>query len=228
MIPLAITAIFSTDYTKEITLMALYEEQNAKKPGVEDDFDPSMHLIPLMSVAPFINVALTLGDEKPLTPRIHIPVTFGEDEKGTSTLVAVTTDGRISFFPTTIDELTRRIQARINERFPGGKTTTGQTVAQYVAVGVMYGEPGKGAHFILEVWGWLEPMGELDHLFSALNSLGGRRVGDKHWKAVEKELSSEPVRKWINALIQFLKQEIGWTAFVRACLDKALDTQQDL
>ena len=201
-------ATLSTDQRRGVALKPDSKTPEVKKPDAEKpeargDFDPSMHLLPL-------------------APDTNMPVISGEDAKGKATLIAVTTDGRISQFPSDPKVFPRMIHDRIRERFPGGKDTSGNKIAQYVAVGVMYGEPGKEAAFVFEVWGWKEGFGELDYLYSALYSLLGTRVGDEHWKAVERELSGEPVRKWINALIEFLKKELDWPHFVAKNLDNAI------
>jgi hypothetical protein len=200
-----IISIESPARKEELILMCPFDDRTPKKPGVEHNFDPSMHIFPL-------------------APAINVPVMLGTDEQGTGTLVALTTDGRISFFPAKLDQTKQKIHRRIGERFPSGKDTTGQIVNQYVCVGVVYGaRDAKQARFIFEVWGFKDPFKELEHLFSALYSIGGRTVGDKHYKAIEADLSSEPVRSWINALIAFLKEQIGWADYVR----KALDTEPE-
>ena len=181
--------------------MGLFDKGTTKTPRVEDNFDPSMHIFPL-------------------APAINVPVMLGTDEQGTGTLVAVTADGRISFFPAKLDQTKQKIQRRIAERFSGGKDTTGQIVNQYVRVGVVYGDrDAKQARFIFEVWGFKGPFKELKHLFPTLYSIGGRTVGDKQYKTIKANLSAEPIRSWINALIAFLKEQIGWVDYVRKSFD---------
>jgi len=175
----------------------------------EADFDPSLHIIPL-------------------DPHSKTPVILGALD---ATLVAVTADGRISFFPVegqtvffglqraqTIPLITA-IQDRIKQRFPKNKDIYGNKVSQYLAVGVMYGQPGSYAKFIFEIWGVCKPFKELEHLYSTLHSLGGTTVGDDHYTAVQKYLSSEPVSRWINELIRFLKEQLDWSNYVRQSLE---------
>lgn len=155
---------------------------------------PSMHLIPLNT-------------------HTKLPVIFeGDNER---TLAAVTTNGRISFFPAE-STLEQRILARIEERYPQEHYSE---ICTYVCVGVMLKSMQKDeAAFILEVWGFWEPMQELEHLYYALNSLGGRTVGDEYWIGIENYLSSEPVRSWVNALIDFLLKELNWKDYVDQAL----------
>jgi len=151
---------------------------------------PSMHIIPL-------------------NPHTKLPVVFeGESER---ILAAVTTDGRISFFPAE-SVLESKILDRIGERYPEERYSEVHT---YVCVGVMLKSmKEERASFIFEVWGFWEPMQELEHLYYTLNSLGGRTVGDEYWIGVEKYLADEPVRTWINSLIEFLQQELNWKDYV--------------
>jgi len=99
----------------------------------KDDFDPSLHIIPL-------------------DPQTRTPVLLVGDAKDDNTLVAVTDNGRISFFPIEADAvlldgekigrtfpLVQAISARIDERFPNEKDVKGNRVNQFLAVGVMYG-----------------------------------------------------------------------------------------
>jgi hypothetical protein len=180
---------------------------------IQEDFNPSMHIIPL--------------DRENRSPVILT----GEPESD-NTLVAITDNGRISFFPIEAEAvymdgerigrtfpLLQDISNRIEERFPHEQDMYGNHVDQFLAVGVMYGRKGKEVKFIFEVWGFLEHFGELDVIYSKLNSLHGTTVGDKEYTEIEKYLSGEPVRNWLNQLIAFLKAELGWSNHVRQALD---------
>jgi len=188
----------------------------------EADFDPSLHIIPL-------------------DPRNKIPaMMFGEKDEF-DTLLAITDNGRISALPIDVDtvlveeqrivksvSIADAILARINERFPNDKDIYGNPVSQYLAVGVVIGNKDQSsAKFIFEVWGFRERFGELDDLYDKLLSLGGTKVGDEHYAAIEKYISSESVGGWINQLIVFLKEQLNWSTYVRQALDETTPNKED-
>jgi hypothetical protein len=181
------------------------------------DFDPSLHIIPL-------------------DPQNRTPVMFFSSKDEPGTLVAITDNGRISFFPIEADTvfadrertvknipLATAILDRIAQRFPNDKDTLGNKVIHYLAVGVMYGNKEQGwAKFIFEVWGFRERFAELDKLYDDLFSLGGTAIGDSHYTEIEKYLSSDPVKEWTNQLISFLKEQLNWSEYVRQSLDEII------
>ena len=180
------------------------------------DFDPSLHIIPL-------------------DPHNKTPVMFFGSKDKPGTLVAITDNGRISFFPIEANTiladqervvknipLATAIHDRIEQRFPNDKDIFGDKVSQYLAVGVMYGNKDQGwAKFIFAVWGFRERFAELDNLYESLLSLGGTEVGDSHYTEIEKYLSSDPVKEWINQLISFLKEQLNWSEYVRQSLGES-------
>ncbi len=189
------------------------KELEMKKDASEEDFDPSMHIIPL---------------EK----ETRSPVILAGEAENDNTLVAITENGRISFFPIEAEAvymdgerigrtfpLLQDIAKRIEQRFPHGQDSHGNQVNQFLAVGVMYGSIGKEVRFIFEVWGFLEHFGELDVIHSKLNSLHGTTVGGAEYREVEEYLSSDPVSNWVNQLIAFLKGELSWADYVRQALE---------
>jgi hypothetical protein len=117
--------------------------------------------------------------------------------------------------------LTRAIHERINVRFPKNKDINGNTVKQYLVAAVMYGKEKEHAAFIFEVWGFLESFKELEDLYSKLLSLGGCKVGDERYIAIQEYFYSDPVKRWINELISFLKQQLDWSNYVRKSIDLA-------
>ncbi|MDD5701196.1 MAG: hypothetical protein PHU23_04010 [Dehalococcoidales bacterium] len=186
-----------------------------------DDFDPTMHIIPLNA-------------------QTRAPVMVVGDTENDNTLVAVSDNGRISFLPVEAEivyldnerigrtfPIQQALSNRIAERFPNGKDINGNQVNQFLAVGVMFGIKGKEARFIFEVWGFLEHFGELDVIYSKLDSLHGITVGGKEYTEVESFLSSEPVSKWINQLIAFLKEQLDWPNYVRRALEAKISDDKD-
>jgi hypothetical protein len=186
-----------------------------------DDFDPTMHIIPLNA-------------------QTRTPVMLVGDSENDSTLVAVSDNGRISFFPVEAEivylenerigrtfPLLQALSNRIDERFPNGKDIHGNQVNQFLAVGVMYGIKGKEAKFIFEVWGFLEHFGELDVIYSKLDSLHGITVGGREYTETENYLSSEPVSNWVNQLIAFLKEQLDWSNYVRQSLEAKISDDKD-
>lgn len=188
------------------------EKMNDKTP--KDDFDPSLHIVPL--------------DLQTRTPIVMA----GKDIED-NTLVAITDNGRISFFPVEAETvflngerigrtfpLVQDISKRIDEQFPNNKDREGNLVKQYLAVCVMYGSKERGWYkFIYKVWGFLDYSRELDVLYSKLYSIQGLKVGSKEYKDIENYLYSEPVRSWVNRLIAALKEKLDWSNYVRGELD---------
>lgn len=117
--------------------------------------------------------------------------------------------------------LVNSIHERINTRFPKNKDIYGNSVRQYLVAAVMYGKEAEKAAFIFEVWGFREPVKELDNLYENLLSLGGCKEGDDRYTAIQEYFYSEPVRLWINELISFLKQQLDWPNYVRQSIDSA-------
>jgi hypothetical protein len=175
---------------------------------MDNEFDPSMHIIPL--------------NEK------HEPV-FSFDENEDVILFAFTENGRITCFPIESEKFSKwgrtiigckflnTINDRIKERFPKNKDINGNKVNQYLLAAVMYGDEGKAA-FIFEVWGFTEVFPELDDLFKNLKSLLGHRVGDDHWNAVNEYFTSLQISQWINELILFLKEQLNWSDYVKTAI----------
>jgi hypothetical protein len=181
----------------------------------EKAFDPSLHVLPL-------------------EPKTNTPVLLLGEEGGG--VFGITTDGRISFFPVEsetvflgkertgkIIPLVTKIHERIANRFPKNKDIYGNSLRQYVVAAVMYGKESESAVFIFEVWGFLELWKELEVLYENLLSLGGCKVGDERYNAVQQYFYSEPVKVWINNLIGFLKQQLDWSNYVRKRIDLTLE-----
>jgi hypothetical protein len=185
----------------------------------EKEFDPSLHILPL-------------------DPETNAPVYLLGEKANDSVVVGFTTDGRISFFPVETETffvgrnsvgktvpLTRSIGERINIRFPKNKDIYGNSVRQYLVAAVMYGKESERAAFIFEVWGFREPFRELEILYENLLSIGGCKVGDERYTTIQEYFSSEPVKAWINELISFLKQQLGWSNYVRNSIDSVFYNQ---
>ncbi len=159
------------------------------------------------------------------------PQCSGGEDKGDEnigTLIAITTNGRISYFPAKwdivliggehkgyINSLELAIKNRMDERFPNGKDSTGRKIKQYLLACVMYGDE-KDSRFVFEIVGFQDQLKELETLYKTLHSLLGTTVGDEYYHKVEKYLSSE--KGWINRLIDSLKEQ-GWTDYVRESSD---------
>ena len=182
---------------------------------METEFDPSLHVLLL-------------------EPKTNIPVLLLSEKESDSSVVAFTTDGRISFFPVETETvlvgekrvgktvpLIRSIHERINTRFPKNKDIYGNIIKQYLVAAVMYGKEKEHAAFIFEVWGFLESFKELEDLYCKLLSLGGCKVGDEKYTAIQEYFYSDPVKRWINELISFLKQQLDWSNYVRRSIDLA-------
>jgi len=208
--------LFQNKPYDEIDRIIIKEVINKDLSRQNDNFDPTLHIIPLH-------------------PEHKIPVILeGDNEK--YSLFAITDDGRISAFPIgeeslTIDikeigkssKIVNGILARIEERFPHDRDIYGNIVSQYVAVGVMYGRQEEGwMQFIYEVWGFLERFGELDYLYDMLLSISGTKIGDENYRAIEEQLASESVSHWVNELIKYLKEQLNWSEFVKKSIDKSI------
>ncbi len=68
--------------------------------------------------------------------------------------------------------------------------------------------------------GFWEHIRELDELYNILSSFGGKKVGDKYWNQVAQKLATDPIKTWINTLIDFLKKELNWKDYVHRFLDE--------
>ena len=182
--------------------------------AIKDNFEPSLHIVPLDKQG-------------------HIPLMWlGEDEgdENIGTFVAITSNGRISAFPAKwdivliggehkgyISSFELAIKNRMDERFPKGKDSAGRKIKQYLLACVMYGDE-KESKFIFEIVGFQDRSKELEYLYKTFYSLRGTTVGDEHWHNVENYLSNEPVKGWVNRLINSLKEQ-GWADYVRQSLD---------
>jgi hypothetical protein len=189
--------------------------KNMKHKVSKDDFDPSLHIVPLNKQG-------------------HLPLMWLGEDKGDEnigTFMAITSGGRISAFPAKwdivliggenkgyISALELAIKNRINEQFPKGKDSAGRKVKQYLLACVMYGDE-KEEKLIFEIVGFQDRSKELESLYKTLHSLLGTTVGGELWRGVENDLSSEPLRSWINNLITSLKSQ-GWAEYVRERLDE--------
>ena len=60
-------------------------------------------------------------------------------------------------------------------------------------------------------------MPELEQIYDLLTGL--RKVGDKHWIEVEKLLSTEPRKSWINGVIEIWKEKLNWAEYVNQALE---------
>lgn len=183
----------------------------------EKQFDPSLHVLPL--------------NPKSNTPFLF----FNEGEEG-GTVVGFTTDGRISFLPISAETVLigkdkfgkiipfiTSIHERINTRFPNNKDIYGNKVKQYLVAAVVYTMENGQAAFIFEVWGFTEAFKEIEVLYHQLTSLGGCKIGDKQHIAIQEYFYSDPVKRWINELISYLKQELDWANYVRESIDHIPD-----
>ena len=186
-----------------------------KDESPKDSLNPSLHIVPL--------------DRKGHLPLIWLDKDGGDENIGT--FVAITTDGRISGFPAKyemvsigdqhrgyISSLELTIKNRMDDRFPKGKITGGGKITQYLLTCVMYGDE-KEEKLIFEVVGFQDQSKELEKIYDMLHSLRGTTIGDTDWRNVETYISSEPVRSWINRLIDSLKEQ-GWAEYVRTQLER--------
>ncbi len=208
--------LFQNKPYDEIDRIIIKEVINKNLSRQSDNFDPTLHIIPLH-------------------PEHKIPVILKVNNEKYN-LFAITDNGRISAFPVGEESLiidveeigksskvANEILARIEERFPHDKDIYGNTVTQYVAVGVMYGRQEEGwMQFIYEVWGFLERFGELDYLYNMLLSIGGTKIGGEDYRAIEEQLASEPISHWVNELIKYLKEQLDWPRFVQKSIDKSI------
>jgi hypothetical protein len=178
-------------------------------------FDPSMHIVPIDrdGILPF----KILGDDS---------------AKTNGTFFTITDNGRISAFPATWQKLLiggkyegytclfeRVIKAFIDKNYSEGKTSTGKKIKQYLMTCVMYQTPTNNK-IIFDVIGFPDKSKKIEYLHKALKSLDeSKQVGDTHWREVESQLSTEPIRSWVNELIKQLKEQ-GWADFVRESLEE--------
>jgi len=121
-----------------------------------------------------------------------------------------------------INETELETSASMKAQFPNGKTSSGKRIKQYVLGCVMYNSQDMSrSQVISEVSGLTDNSKELDTLYKTIRSLGGTTVGDEAWRSVESELSSEPMRSWINRFTITLKEQ-GWTDYVKKQLDEGI------
>lgn len=183
----------------------------------EKEFDPSLHVLPLK-------------------PKSNTPFLFINEGEESGTVVGFTTDGRISFLPIPTETvligkdkfgkiipLITSIHERINSRFPHNKDIYGNKVKQYLVAAIVYIMENGQAAFIFEVWGSTEAFKELEALYDQLASLGRCKIGDRQHTTIQEYFYSDPVKRWINELISFLKQQLDWTNYVRESIDSALE-----
>jgi hypothetical protein len=134
-------------------------------------------------------------------------------------LPAITTGGRISFLPIGSEEDLPRLQYKFRERIEGRypkKKYTNICIYVCAALVLTMLSNGKSPGFIFEVWGFTEPMPELEQIYYLLGQIGQNM--DKNRSKVETYLGSEPIKSWVNELISFLKEEMKWNEYVsRAC-----------
>jgi hypothetical protein len=72
---------------------------------------------------------------------------------------------------------------------------------------------------IFDVIGFPDKSKNIEYLYKIFKSLyKSQQIGDMHWRKVESQLSTEPMRSWINELIKQLKEQ-GWADFVREGLE---------
>ncbi len=153
----------------------------------------------------------------PLNPKTKEPILYRV--KNTLTLPAITTDGRLSYLIGT-SNLVKEIHNRINERFPK-KQYSG--VQSYVMCAVMLRPPGEPkAALIFEICGFWEHVRELDDLYHTLYSIGDFRVGDAGYNQIVQYLANDPVKTWINTLIDFLRAELHWEDYVQKAFERLL------
>lgn len=168
------------------------------KLGRVKDKDYSMHLLAINSKAKVILGAFEIVEEgldsvpEVIIPGIHVP--------------AITTNGRLSFLPIGDSDNFIRIQdtfhERIEERYP--KESWPDVCTYVCAAVVLAAGNGKSIRFIFEVWGFTEPMPELEQIYRLLAEMGTNMEKDR--TEVERFLSSKPVKSYVNALIDFLKK----------------------
>jgi hypothetical protein len=166
--------------------------------------DYSMHLLSVDSKAKVILGAFAIDEisdtvSETIMPGIHLP--------------AITTNGRVSFLPIGTEEdfvrIQRQFRERIKERYPKERWPD---VCTYVCAAVVLAGGAESIGVIFEVWGFTEPMPELEQIYSLLADVGAKMERDR--TEVENFLSSKPIKSWVNALIEFLKQQTNWTEYV--------------
>ncbi|MBN1161736.1 MAG: hypothetical protein JXA17_07315 [Dehalococcoidales bacterium] len=181
----------------------------------EENFDPSMHIVPI--------------DKDGILP---FKVLGKDDDKTNGTFFAVTENGRISAFPAKWERVLiggkyeaytclfeRVIKSYIDKNYPGGKNSTGKNIKQYLMTCVAYSFETY-SKIIFDVVGFPDKSKNIKYLHKALKSLyKSQQFGDTHWKTVEAQLSAEPMVIWINEMIKALKER-GWADFVREGLEQ--------
>lgn len=178
-----------------------------------NDFDPTLHIIPL-------------NEEK--SPII---LTFDSGDNSDS-LVAITDNGRISYIPLDYeivyldkDRIGRthpfvsRIMKQFEDRYPNNKDDQGKDLKQYIVVCVMYGEQGKEAKLIYDILASSDYSNNLAVIYSTLESIQGTVVGGKDYNNIQRFLQRSDVSLWINNFIISLKEQLDWSNYVRRALD---------
>ncbi|MHB8085961.1 MAG: hypothetical protein ACYDHZ_09045 [Dehalococcoidia bacterium] len=158
--------------------------------------DPSMHIVPL-------------------NYSTKEPVLYYVENK--LNLPAIAAGGRLSWLSAP-DNLTPAIHTRIQERYPPREYNG---VQSYVMCAVDIGQLDvKQKALIFDVWGFWEHFKEVDELYNTLYSLGSRKVGDVNWNQSLQYISSDPIMKWIDTLILFLKGQLNWRDYVHKALEQ--------
>jgi hypothetical protein len=156
--------------------------------------DPLMHIIPL-------------------NPRSKEPVLLYIENK--LNIPAITTNGRLSYLNGT-NNLIQAVHSRIKERYP---QTQFAGVQSYVMCAVtMYRTDINQAKLIFEIWGFWDHMKELDALYNAIDSLGNGKVGNSNYNQCIQYFANDPVKTWVNSLIDFLKEALNWKDYVHQSL----------
>jgi hypothetical protein len=171
------------------------------------DKDYSMHLLAIDSKTKVILGAFeVVGERLDGVPLVRVP--------------AVTTNGRFSFLPLGARADFIRIQdafrGRIEERYPKESCPD---VCTYVCAAMVLVAGLESVRFIFEVWGFTEPMPELEQIYRLL--AGANPGQGKDRTEVERFLSSKPVKSYVNALIDFLKKEMNWARYVSQAVSYA-------
>lgn len=150
------------------------------------------------------------------------PYAVHEENSSTSVLPAVTTNGRISFLYAGSTEYYERILQDVHNRV----LNLPKDSASYICLGVsVTGKSPSESLLIYEVLGSPTPVPELGQIYLLLTNL--RTVGDDNWIKTEKYLQSEPVRSWINGVIEIWKRGLNWTQLVQSALESQIKGRVD-
>lgn len=149
----------------------------------------------------------------PLNPHTNLPLGVCVRDTSSIALPAITTDGRLSLLPAGNEDDFRKFEKDVLVRV---QKLPKECVA-YMCVAVVIKDPDRiNPYLVYEVRGFTAPIPELEHAYHLLANL--RKTGDTYWTDVEKFLSSEPARSWINAIIEFAKQDMNWMQYVEQAL----------